>query len=1269
MSVHVGNNWLFSTNTELDLKQLREKNRKMQNELIQENSWISRGENNHPLGDIPQISVDLNTLGLLDGKSFIAGTSLENCDMGKGLEYFHAFATCIVNKHEEINDRFTKQKFSSHLGKITRFRNDVEDAISMNNEMTSLIKEGLENPNERTNLVNAYAGKIRLKFKNKKQIWLPCSWEDTNNVLHSMMINIDMEKGTVILVNAGKDIEEHHPRVNQTSLDPLTGTVKEDEKFQEFIKISGIDKKRLNHIDFFKYLIEIQTTKAWYGNNKEISGKNFYESIPAYLEGSVESGISPIDHPEVFKKKDGCNSGSMKCLSTMLYYTLSGAFEEANNDDGIASYKQLKYLWQTHALVSFFRNLKETLSSAEWKLLKDITENVSRIGDKLYKDSLLSEQDLAVLHATLVDIKSKLAAAQINSEEVKKTDPVACHLSQPIPEEVGRIQVSIKADIRNNLWDVNNQVIQKSPLEDALKDLGKAQFSFKSEEVSSTLNNLQNIRKIFQNSCQNVRLLVLNRQLENTQKAAARKIILDKLAQFVCELPDPSDSFWNNIPPEQITQCMEEVYSIMQILKGTSSFVFQNRWNEGYSAHEADVTAMLYGLYFVNVRLARLQKENCLEGFDLYHDLLAEVKSPSFMISNSRLQQKLQRVISYFCPKYDLKSQVKETDPIDRLEKRMESLFSFKSYIGVGAIHSENSKLDDIATFKYYKQFLKNIDPEFATRLYDPEHGGQVIVPEDYWEDTPLGRRLRTRMVHRTLRPSDTEIQKLEALIGDRNRCNENRLLPKSIYLLQDSSLLCSHHHFVSGQNPVISDFDHLGQNDHFSLNVELGNQHQQDRTITVKVNNLYRYYYERGSEIEDQYLQKQEEEFDYDFNDYVMSPLRRMKKQNSFIPAQKKLFGLELDASRELQMIGVDPYDAAARVIGFGRRNVDFLKNKFILYFFRLQLFRNGQLLSQMEDKPAFAKSIGDFFINAIQHHQQKNDLETCLSLAKLGNDVKVFITQAGYHDIALPDFRKIVREELIKQVDENGKSQKTKWSEKRKIYETLVTFSEKIEEEYLVKDTCLQSEAALDILGFLIAKNMEGQAAIDNEITTTILLRYKPLLIEHIQDGTFFDRDEIFNSAIKLIDPRYKGKSAWQGGPRVYHNDNYIIDIEEGSVIDKQTGRIGTVPSAIINNEDFKKIFAGSIETCKQKGSAYIINEGLENELIVFSTLDDQIGFERQIKGKTYRYVSIPQELEQQTPILADPKLCYWICDESDQKRFMVAFKDGEKGFKSPS
>lgn len=1262
MSLHVGNNnWTFST-IELDLKHLREENIKKENEVIQDNSWMNI---NHPLGDIPKINFDLKTLGLLDGKSFIAGTSLENCNMEKGLEYFHAFTDQILNKHEELAHRFPKHKFSSHLEKIARFRDDLANAISLNNDIESLIQEGQENPDDRATIVNTYAEKLRAKFKNKKQIWLPCSWRDRDNVLHSMMINIDMENGTLILINTGKEIEEYHPRVIQTSLDPLTGAVKEDEKFQQFIKISGIDKKRLNHIDFFKYLVELQTAKAWYGNHKEVSEKNFYESLPAYLGRNIESGISPTDHPEAFMKKDACDSGSMKCLSTMLYYTLSGAFENDKCEDGIESYKQLKYLWQTHALVSFWQSLKQPLNHAELKLLKDIIENVSRTGDKLYKTSLLSEQDLAELHATLLDIKSKLAMARTNLEEVGKTDLVDSHLNQPIPENIGHFQVPIKVVVNDKNWNIN-QLIQKSPLEESLNDLGKAQISFKRENASSTLFNLQNIRELFRNSCRNVRLLVLNRELENTQKASARKIILDKLAQFVCELPDPSDSFWNDIPQKEITECMEEVYSIMQIVKGISSFVFQNRLNEGYSSHEADVTVILYALYSVNVRLARLQKENRLEGFDFYpQDLLSEIKSPNFAISNSKLQQKLQRIISYFYPKYDLKSQVKETDLEDIIRERKKSLFTFKSsFSGVGVLQFENSQLDAIATFKYYKQFLNT---ELETRLYNPDHGGEVLVQEDYWEDTLFGRRARTRMVRRRLRPTDTEIQKLEALIGDRNRCNENRFLPKSVYLLQDSSSLCLHHHFMSGQNPCISNFDHLGQNDYFSLRADLSSQHQQDRTITVRVNNLHAYCFESSSGIEDQYLQRQGN-FDYDFQEYVINPLRKMKKQNSFIPQQNKLFGLELDASREIQMIGIDPYDAVARVVGFGRRNVDFLKNKFILDFFRLQLFRNGQLLSQMEDKAAFAESIGEFFINAIKHHQQKDDLETCLALAKLANDVKVFITQAGYQNIALPDFRKIVREEFIKQVNENGKlSQNAKWGQKRKIYETLMTFYEKIEVEYLIKDTTLQSDAAMDILGFLIARNMEGQAVTDNYISTTVLLKFKSMLIDHIQDGSFFDRNEIFNSAIKLIDPTFKAKSTWHGGPRVYHNENYIIDIEEGSIIDKKMGRMGTVPANIINNEHFKKIFTGRIEKCTQNGSTFIINEGLENELIVFSTLDEELGFERKIKGKTYRYTSLPADLEREIPILADPKLCCWVCDESDQKRFMMVFKEGKKVFKA--
>ncbi|HEY4832127.1 MAG TPA: hypothetical protein VIH61_06160, partial [Waddliaceae bacterium] len=520
--------------------------------------------------------------------------------------------------------------------------------------------------------------------------------------------------------------------------------------------------------------------------------------------------------------------------------------------------------------------------------------------------------------------------------------------------------------------------------------------------------------------------------------------------------------------------------------------------------------------------------------------------------------------------------------------------------------------------------------------------------------------------VTRELRRADTELQHLEALIADRNRCNEARLLPKSVYLLQDSSLLCLHHHYVSGQSPVISDFNHIGQNDQFSLRVNLGDERQQNRTINVKVNDFpYSFYDPRSGDL---YLQKQlEEGLTWPFIESVMEPLRDMKKQNSFIPTQATLLGLELDASRELQMIGVDPYGAVARVIGFGRHNVDLLKNNLIIDFFRLQLFRNGQLLSQMEDKAAFAKNIRGFFIDAIGHHQQKGDLATCLSLAKLGNDVKVFITQAGYQDVVLPDFRKIVCEEFVKEVNENNKlSPNAKWGAKRLIYETLVTFYEKIDVEDLIKNPFLQGHAATDILGFLIARNMEGQAVKNNHVACAVLLKFKSLLNDHIKDGSFFNRDEIFNSAIKLIDHTFKGGSKWEGGPRVYYNDKYIIDIEEGSIIDKAMGRVGPVPAAILNNEDFKKIFIERIENCKQNGSVYVINEGLPSELTVFFTIDGGLGFERKIKNKIYRYTPFPNELEQRAPTLAEPKLCCWVCDD-DQDRHMIALEDGKKVFEA--
>src|ERR1700733_12473193 len=294
MSFHVeSNNGPFSTQTEVNLKKLKEKDLQKQQEFIQEKSWMKL---DHPLGKIPDINVDLKTLSLFGGKSFIEGTSLEGCNMATGLECFHSLTDHILKKNEEAKGHFTKYKFSSHLGKITSFRNDVANAIELNNGVADLINKGNDRPDDRADLVRAYAEKLRATFKNKKQGWLPCSWRDAANVAHSVMIHVDIEKGIVTLINTGKEIEKYHPKVKQTSLDPLTGSVKEEEKFQEFIKISKVDKKQLKHVDFFRYLVELQTNRAWYGNRKEVSEKNLYESLPAYLNGSIEPGISPLNH-------------------------------------------------------------------------------------------------------------------------------------------------------------------------------------------------------------------------------------------------------------------------------------------------------------------------------------------------------------------------------------------------------------------------------------------------------------------------------------------------------------------------------------------------------------------------------------------------------------------------------------------------------------------------------------------------------------------------------------------------------------------------------------------------------------------------------------------------------------------------------------------------------------------------------------------------------------------------------------------------------------
>lgn len=1302
------------------------KSEKTKNEFIENHSYLS---DESDFGIIKDLKIDFKTLALLNGGTFVSGTPLDNGDTETGFNLFSKIVGDITENKKNKTEKYKDFNFDSQLPTIEEFQNELDICNEINTSIMDLAKqEQCNSKSAQAILINNMASNCQKMFKNKKIGWFPCSWNQ-NGVQQTILLRIDRVNGTVTIVNTGKSAEILHPSITDTSVDPLTGKLREQPKYQQFVTISGVDKNRLKHVDFYRYLISLQLG----GRNGDINEDHLYESLPAYLEGSIDSGISPLDHPELFKKAETCNTGSINPISTMFYYMMCGAFDQDGIKGNTDGYKQVKYLVKLTALVKFCRSVikdKKLISEEQIKLLNDMMEKLSRNASKLSKSGLLSEKNLLDLHATLLDIKKNIKCEKVYTKTTGNGQPVTCGLDGNASIDIRGEEVEVAAksqrNIQNRVQIGRANTIQ--PLDKLVEHLNTPiTISGEPEEM---LSDLERSFALLTNSIgkyENVK-----HRLDDELRPVARQMLLNKFAEFICRLPDAmkdnlSEDFenciWNKIPQDNVLECMTIIKKFMETLKNIQNL------NGVDDSHEADITIMLYTLHSINIQLACRSKENKLDGFNVYyHDLLAEIRSPHFALLSSPLQLKLQSVIDFFDSDFNLQSQVNE-DERSIFSITNNSLFDFNTNPPV--------KRDELhsATWRFLQQFIDTMkdNPKLENEFYHKNNGGRIIVEVPYQDpiydeepvngvlvrkedengnDIIIGYRTRIEDEEREVRKDDSILQKLEALIGQRQR-----FLPEGVNLLLDATFTCFLHHH--GQK------NRWGQAGDVELSVRVRGKEPHDQlTLTIEKGD-YNFSNNNVPNVKgicDTQLKKQtigtdsrrHYHGDYYFDehghyrrrdpakDQLLSNLTYMKKQNTFIPPQNQMLNLEVDATRELNMIGVDPYDVIPRLVAFCNQHMKTLEADGLLDLIRLHLFRNGQLISQLDDQLEMVVDLLFFFESAIANFNQLGKVDMCLSLAKLGNDVKVFIEQSELCDLKDPTINERIQSRIIElrkknkiedkneqkiegnneqEIEDKNKlpdfrlqlikliKDNNQWSDKCKIYETLLSFYDNID---LDVNGHLQLYAAIDMLSWQVAKNMNANIGNENKSVVAFNARFKTLLINRIAYMSSAEINELFDSVVKVVSPKFDGRGSWKGiADNVYQNGEYAINIEYG-LVTKDEKPFSPIPAQILNHADFKTVFQGQINNCvcedDKIGSVFVINSGESNALTVSAVgYEGDLCFEKMIGNKKHRYIHTPDNLRELAPTLFNDNQICWLCENNLlEDPFISVYENGKEVFK---
>lgn len=1125
------------TETEEILSELHVEGRNKQNELIEGNSWLKNG---HPLGAARHM--DWKLFGLLTADAFIAGTPLEGFTANQSTSYFHAFMENLLETADTDPDKYAF--LAKYRSQLEKFQEEMAAAKEIDANINKIARAGMNLSDEKRNkLIDDYAEELLEMFKTKKIGWIPCGWVTKNGESHAMMARVNM-KGSVSIVNTGSGTMQNHPMIKVTSKDPLTGELKEEIKYQEFVTISEIDKRRLHDKAFFKFFIELQTRPIWDGQ-LEFSDANIYKPLKKYLKGKVENALDPFNYPEMFKKGQRSGTCAIKAVSTTLYYMLCNAFRGASGNEkaAVRCYKKIKYLWQTQALVDIAREIDDQITESQLHLLEDVMDNIARAAEKLYKKKQLTDGELEELHATLIEIKGRLEKTKIVKEEVEPTNPMETKFEKEVTPIKETIEFNESAIGQQNMIKVSHGQRTLRKVDDILRKLAEDDF----KNLSSIGQHV--VKDYLEQAASDFG--VVNRTqfsydfdgLNNENRKAVQQALLDHFARLICRLPIPStctETIWDKIPDSEVVGVMEEVYRLQTILHKIQGL---DKWGNSRK-HDAEFTTMQYALLAINTHLACRLPEAKLKGYTVnYYDLVHEMKSPHFIIKNPLLQEQLNKIIRYFDPKFSLDSFLKK-DTKSALKRQCHALFAYKNIdeysddrFVSGRLTVKKGSIAKDETLRYFEQFLEEIngDPEKTKKLYS-----RGTVTEDCG---------RFNAKSRPLVPDDSKYDHLAAVICD--PWDDDSLLPPAVHILQQSAILCSSTHYGRFD---IDKFEKNGKK--FILKSKGSEEGGSKRKISIRVTPWDYSWGENLADIKDGYLKSEGISL-------LVDDQKERIEQNEYMVRQKIQFRQGLDASRKLELLGVNPYAEVARTIEFIKRNVPLLKEKDVQDIIRIHLFRPDRLPFQLKAEPSIAEDMAEALERAIKYYRHLEDVETCLFLAKIGNDFKVFAEKGGFA-ATMPDYRTVILDEIIPQFKDD-------LTAKFMAYTTLVSFYEKVDTHEVIKNFEQVKNVAKDVIALSLIRNIHGDLYIPDKYgrderqefdpkVRAVQLRMMPLIEKMLYDSEDV-KNEILNAMIKVIHPEAK-EYKWIGKAPLFISDRYTINIEDGTLIDKDGGQITRLP-----------------------------------------------------------------------------------------------------------
>jgi hypothetical protein len=649
----------------------------------------------------------------------------------------------------------------------------------------------------------------------------------------------------------------------------------------------------------------------------------------------------------------------------------------------------------------------------------------------------------------------------------------------------------------------------------------------------------------------------LSRLLSIIPKDFSIPDVIDRVKPFILNLPTPSNSpdcLWRNCNPETILELMGKFSSLLDRLFNTQL------------VHSPDDTVILYSIYAIQVQLARSHADSLLDNMPVYwEDLIFEARFPHFILTNGGMQKRLLELFHFFNPQFKL-TNLTSIPSLQHLEK---ILFSFKTPHSQGAYRPFSIKL------------IQKRDNEIETNnnmIFYEKHFKKIM--ENDQKKIKLYGKKKFPGRGDLLTPKCSRLEHLGAIVLE--EFDKNSVLPPSVHLLRRTAALLDDYHYSYNNRKG-----------------KLFTQYIHSEKVLEFFNN--------NNEIVPCDISCHSQLYKTVVDNPFFVHFGKFQGQNRDIDLQQIYLNQSLDVSREIEMLGNDPYQAISRCTGFIKNNFNLLKDKEIQNILFFHIFSPGRLLAQMEADPEIIVTLDHTLKQVVEGHLENYNLQSSLFYANVGITLSNFVKEIG-SNLLLTNFRSIIRSSILPKLGTD--------EQKRHDCFEVLALSYK---DSLLEAKPFNSTIAKDLLTYFLLARITGRIP---------KLAYAELkeLNNYLLDAHSWDRDEILNFVLSVINSTDKTYQWFKTEDLLFECQSFIIDVLDSTIIDLSSkSRRTYLPPHVLGSETFRAIFKKQkihqVEL-NVKNQKYTINRNLPSELTIRLIEDYNPEYSKQINQLEYTY-----------------------------------------------